>query len=70
MTELMFSKPEKFKQDHVDEEFYPMVDYIVKDKNKEDFESMDPKERVEYVRTIVNHVRDSFKETSSKKPKM
>lgn len=70
MTELMFSKPEKFKQDHVDEEFYPMVDYIVKDKSKEIFESMDPKERVEYVRTIVNHVRDSFKETSSKKPKM
>lgn len=70
MTELMFTKPEKFKQDHVDEEFYPMVDYIVKDKSKEDFESMDPKERVEYVRTIVNHVRDSFKESSSKKPKI
>lgn len=50
MTELMFSKPEKFKQINVDEEFYPMVDYIVKDKNKEDFESMDPKEEVEYLK--------------------
>lgn len=69
MTQLMFSNPEKFKQDHVDEEFYPMVDFIVKDKKKEDFEIMDPKERVEYVRGIVNHIRDSFKNTESVKPK-
>jgi len=69
MTNLMFSNPEKFKQDHVDEEFYPMVDFIVKDKKKEDFEIMDPKERVDYVRGIVNHIRDSFKNTETDKVK-
>ena len=69
MTNLMFANPEKFKQDHVDEEFYPMVDLIVKDKKKEDFDSMDPKERVEYVRGIVNHIRDSLKSDESEKIK-
>ena len=61
MTHIMFSNKEKFKQDHVDEEFYPMVDYIVKDKSKEEFELMDPKQRVDYVRNIVNEIRESFK---------
>lgn len=70
MTQLMFSNPEKFKQDHVDEEFFPMVDFIVKDKKKEDFEIMDSKERVDYVRSIVNHIRDSFKKNESIKPKI
>lgn len=70
MTQLMFSNPEKFKQDHVDEEFFPMVDFIVKDKKKEDFEIMDPKERVDYVRGIVNHIRDSFRQNETIKPKI
>lgn len=72
LTNLMFSNPEKFKQDHVDEEFYPMVDLIVKDKKKEEFEVMDPKERVDYVRSIVNHIRDSFNhnEVDKVKPKI
>lgn len=70
MTQLMFANPEKFKQDHVDEEFFPMVDFVVKDKKKEDFEAMDPKERVEYVRGIVNHIRDSLKTDNNKKHKI
>jgi hypothetical protein len=67
MISLMFANPEKFKQDHVDEEFYPIVDFIIKNKKKEDFESMDQKERVEYVRNIVNNIRDSLKTECSKK---
>lgn len=70
MTQIMFSNPEKFKKDYVDEEFFPMVDFIVKDKKKEDFEIMESKERVEYVRGIVNHIRDSFKNINSVKPKI
>lgn len=70
MTTLMFANPEKFKQDHVDEEFFPMVDFVVKDKKKEDFENMDPKDRVEYVRGIVNHIRDSLKSNDTIKPKI
>lgn len=70
MTNLMFANPEKFKQDHVDEEFFPIVDFIVKDKKKEEFESIEPKERVDYVRGIVNHIRDSFKLENNDKVKI
>ena len=70
MTTLMFANPEKFKQDHVDEEFFPMVDFIVKDKKKEDFEVMEQKERVDYVRGIVNHIRDSLKVKDTIKAKL
>lgn len=58
--EIMFSKPEIFKKDHVDEEFYPIVDRIIKEKTKEDFEIMAPTEKMEYVRSVVNSLRDTF----------
>lgn len=70
MIELMFTNSEKFKQAHVDEEFYPIVDFIVKDKNKYEFEAMEPKERMDYVRGVVNHIRDSLKTENADKAKI
>lgn len=58
MTDLLFANPEKFKELHVDEEFYPIVDLIVKNKSKEEFNNMTTQESVEFVRNIVNTVRD------------
>lgn len=65
MTSMMYAKPEHFKEHHVDEEFYPIVDYIVKNTLKEDFENMQQAQRVEYVRDIVNDIRTNVNKKSN-----
>jgi predicted kinase len=66
--EFMFKRPEQFKENKVEEEFYPIVDKIVKTVSQEDFTQMDQKLRVELVRQIVDDVREQVSHKSSLKP--
>lgn len=58
MTEMMYNNPEQFKEHKLDEEFYPLVDKIIKSISQEDFENMPRDERVVFVRNIVNETRN------------
>lgn len=62
MVENMFKNPEQFKEQKMDEEFYPIVDKIVKKTTPEAFVNMEQKLRVEFVRNIVNEVRNEFEQ--------
>lgn len=67
-VEFMFKNPEQFKEKKVEEEFYPIVDRIVKTVSQDDFAQMDQKLRVELVRKIVDDVRDQVSHKTSFKP--
>lgn len=61
-VEMMFTNPEKFKQNHVEEEFYSLVDSVVKQSSQEQFLKMEQPERVSFVRElIVNQRKDNNK---------
>jgi len=53
---FMFSNPKKFKMS-VDEEFYPLVDIIVKDLSLDDFLNMSNEEKMDFVRSIILKIR-------------
>jgi predicted kinase len=60
MVEMMFKNPEVFKEKNMDEEFYPIVDKIVKSVEQDTFNNMESKARMDLVRNIVNEVRNEF----------
>lgn len=52
-VEMMFKAPEKFKETHMEEEFYSLVDAIVKNTDEQTFTNMLQPERVSSVRDLV-----------------
>lgn len=70
MTTLMYKNPEKFKEHHIDEEFYPIVDEIVTSISQENFEKMEQKERVDFVRNIIDNQRNNVSDDNKKKLKL
>lgn len=54
-SKLMFEKPEFFKQ-KIDEEYYPIVDLIVKKSNFNDFIAMKSEERVPFVHSLIKEM--------------
>lgn len=63
-TAFMFSNVEKFKEQKVEEEFWPIVDKIVSDLTVEQFTDMEHKTRTKYVIDIIKGLY------SSKSPKI
>jgi hypothetical protein len=61
----MYKNPEKFKEEHVEEEFYSIVDEVVKKVSQLEFESMDQKIRTDFIRTIVNSQRNKISNNSN-----
>ncbi len=72
MVKMMFNHSEQFKEDKVEEEFYPIVDKIVAKISENDFNEMPQDKRVLFVREIVNETRNEFleKPSNSLKPKI
>jgi predicted kinase len=60
MVKMMFNHSEQFKEQKVDEEFYPIVDKIISKISENDFNEMPQGERVLFVREIVNETRNEF----------
>jgi len=60
MVAMMFNHPEQFKEEKVDEEFYPIVDKIISTISENDFNEMPQDKRVLFVREIVNATRNDF----------
>ena len=58
-VEMMFSKPETFKEQNMEEEFYPIVDKIVKVTTKDVFLAMEQPERVSFVRSLIVEQRNN-----------
>ena len=52
-VEMMFKSPEKFKEAHMEEEFYSLVDAIVKNTDEPTFSNMLQPDRVAFVRDLV-----------------
>ncbi len=70
MVEDMYKKPEWFKSDKLDEEYFHIVDHIVKKIKKEDFLQMDQVNRVQCVRDIIDETRNHvMKESKTFKPR-
>lgn len=63
--EFMFSKPNVFKE-KIEEEFYPLVNYIVKNCKITDFIDKDNNEKTEKIRNIINLVEQDFLENKTK----
>lgn len=61
-SKLMFEKPEFFKQ-KIDEEYYPIVDLIVKNSNFSDFTSMKSEDRVPFIHTLIKKMWDDIHPT-------
>lgn len=70
MVKMMFNHPEKFKFEKVDEEFYPIVDKIISKIDENSFNEMLQKDRVLFVRNIVNETRNEFLGENKKSLKM
>lgn len=51
----MYASPDSFKKT-VDEEFYPLVDQIIKEISKENFSTMSNEDRVRFVRTLCQQM--------------
>lgn len=66
MVKMMFNHPEQFKEQKVDEEFYPIVDKIISKTSEEKFNEMPQEQRVIFVRQIVNETRQEFLEEQKK----
>ena len=66
MVKMMFNHSEQFKEQKVDEEFYPIVDKITAKKTDSEFSEMEQLDRVNFVREIVNETRSEFVESSKK----
>lgn len=58
-VEMMFNKPETFKEQNMEEEFYPIVDKIVKVTTKDVFLAMEQPERVSFVRGLIVEQRNN-----------
>lgn len=58
-SKLMFEKPEFFKQ-KIDEEYYPIVDLIVKKTNFTDFVAMKSEERVPFVHSLIKEMWENI----------
>ena len=56
-VEMMFKAPEKFKELNMEEEFYSLVDAIVKNTDETSFNAMLHPERVSFVRDLVIQAR-------------
>lgn len=61
MVDLMYKNPERFKENHVEEEFYPIVDEITSSISKDSFSSMEESERIDCVRSIIDSQRNASK---------
>lgn len=66
MVKNMFNQPEQFKENKVDEEFYPIVDKIISKISENEFNEMPQDKRVLFVREIVNETRQEFLDTPKK----
>jgi predicted kinase len=66
MVKMMFNQSEQFKEQKVDEEFYPIVDKIISKISENDFNEMPQDKRVLFVREIVNETREEFLDTPKK----
>lgn len=66
--DFMYKSPEKFKETSVEEEFYPIVDEIVKTTSKEEFSQMPEKTRTQFVRNIVDKQRNQVGNKTLAKP--
>ena len=53
---FMFSNPEKFKE-NIDEEFYGIVDSIVSNSQREEFEAMQELEKMDMIRDLIEKER-------------
>lgn len=62
MTEMMYDNPEQFKEQKLDEEFYPLVDKIINSISQKEFTDMPRDERTVFVRNIVNQTREEATE--------
>lgn len=60
MVKMMFNHSEQFKEEKVDEEFYPIVDKIIAKISENDFNEMPQDKRILFVREIVNETRSAF----------
>ena len=54
---FMFSNPKKFKQ-NVDEEFYDLIDIIVKRKTLEEYLTMENHDKIDFIRSLINSMRE------------
>jgi predicted kinase len=66
MVKMMFNHSEQFKEQKVDEEFYPIVDKIIKKTSETNFNEMLQLDRVNFVREIVNETRQEFLDDTKK----
>ena len=53
--QLMYDKTQKFKEKEVEEEFYELIDDIIKKKSKDEFLKLTEQEKTLFVREIVNN---------------
>ena len=65
MISHMYKNTNHFKENSIDEEFYPIVDEIVNNVNQDTFSNMLQEDRVTFVRNIVNKVRNDFSHSKS-----
>lgn len=54
---FMYASPEKFKKDRVEEEFYEIVDKIIKEIDKETLIEMEEEEKIELMRGLIEDIR-------------
>jgi predicted kinase len=66
MVKMMFNHSEQFKEEKVDEEFYPIVDKIISKVSESNFNEMPQLNRVNFVREIVNETRQEFLDNAKK----
>lgn len=66
MVKMMFNHSEQFKEQKVDEEFYPIVDKIISKVSETKFNEMPQLDRVNFVREIVNETRQEFLDDGKK----
>ena len=53
---FLFANPEKFKEKIGDEEFFVLVDLIIRKTTKEEFIKMNQNKRIEFVRNLINDI--------------
>ncbi len=73
MVEEMYQKPDYFKANKVDEEYFHIVDHIVAHIPQNDFINMEQTQRVQTVRGIIDKTRKNLKSTTDlevKSPKL
>ncbi len=53
--QFMYDKPQKFKEKEVEEEFYQLIDEIIKSKSKNEFLQLTEQEKTSFIRELVNN---------------